>query len=63
MIDIQLSKNKSFRLDYEQEDGNVTSISNIVMLFEGDVYREINEPSRRLEAQLIDAVQDELNKL
>lgn len=63
MIEIQVSKNRSFSLDYKvDEDNCVTEISNVWQLYEGEKYKEHSTPSRRLRAALIDALETELNK-
>ena len=53
----------TFSLDYEvDEDNCVTEISNVWQLHEGEKYKEHFNPSRRLRASLIDAIENELNK-
>lgn len=63
MIELKISKNMNFTLDYEVDENNsVTDISNVWQLHEGEKYREHLNPSRKLKASLIDAIENELNK-
>ena len=62
MINLQLSKKMNFSLDYEEEDGCVISIYNVWQMHEGARYKEHKTPSIRLENNLIEAIQKELDK-
>lgn len=61
MLEIHIPSTGIFKVDYEEHEGYVIDIFNICHMKEGRLYREIEEPSRKLYAALVDAVQYHLD--